>query len=191
MHYDITPNGVTLLCPYNNIFHSCLSPHTSKVLLHYQAIPGTVLGSGMGGDLSGDRPEYIWTDQDLRRVSHQYTLQDPTYISNDTNDDLLLYRTLGRGVLPSASISVRLMRVGKLGKVRVARLGGVDNMRLTGPSVYKDAGYVIISAAKYWPRSTRHYPFILWLDERKPGNIAYSRMKEFISSWSRRLLQHF
>ena len=97
-------------------------------------------------DLSISGPIKIFS-----RISHQYTLQDPTYISNDTNDDLLLYRTLGRGVLPSASISVRLMRVGKLGKVRVARLGGVDNMRLTGPSVDKDAGYVIISAAKYWP----------------------------------------
>ena len=125
------------------------------------------------------------------RVSRQYTLQHPTYIPNDINDDLFLYRTLGRGVLPRASISVRLMRVGKPGKVRMARLKGVDNLRLTGISVDKDAGYVIISAAKIWPQSLRHYSFILWLDERKLGNIVYSRTKELISSWSRGHLQRF
>ena len=125
------------------------------------------------------------------RVSREYTVQHPTYIPNDTDDDLLLYRTSGRGVLPRASISVRLLRVGKPGKVRVARLRGVDNMRLTGLSVDKDAGYVIIWATKDWPRSTRHYSFILWLGGGKPGNIVYSRTKELISSWSRRLLQRF
>ena len=153
---------------------------------------------GLPGQSQGVEWEVIEVEIDLSipgpiktfsRVSHQYTLQYPTYIPNDTDDDLLLYRTLGRGVLLRASISVRLMRVGKPGKVRVARLGGVDNLRLTGLSVDKDAGYIIISAAKIWPRSIRHYSFILWVDERKPGNIVYSRAKELISSWSRGLLQ--
>ena len=125
------------------------------------------------------------------RVSRQYTVQHPTYILQDTDGDLLLYCTSGRGVLPRASLSVRLLRVGKPGKVRVATLGGVNQMRLTGLSVDKDAGYVIIWATKDWPRSTRHYSFILWLDEGKPGNIVYSRTKELISSWSRGLFRRF
>ena len=127
----------------------------------------------------------------FNRVSHQYTVQHPTYILNDTDDDVLLYRTSGRGVLSRTSLSVRLMRVGKPGKVRVAGLGGVDKMRLTGLSIDKDAGYVIIWAAKDWPRRTRRYSFILWLDERKPGDTVYSRTKELVSSWSRGLLQRF
>ena len=124
------------------------------------------------------------------RVSREYTLQHPTYISYDTDDDLLLYRTSGRGVLTRASISVRLMRSGKPGKVRVPRLRGVDDLSLI-LSLDKDAGYVIIWAATCWPRSIHLHSFILWLDERKPGNIVYSRTKELISSWSRGLLQRF
>ena len=125
------------------------------------------------------------------RVSQQYTVQHPNLLLHDTDDDLVLYHTSGRAVLSRATFSVQLLRVREPGKVRVARLGGFDRMRLTGLSVDKDAGYVIIWAAKYWPRCTRRYSFILWLDGRKPGNMVYSQAKELISSWSHALLQRF
>src|SRR5258706_1917723 len=62
-HYGITHDGVK----YNNLFHSRLYPHTSKVLLHHQAVRGRSSGSGVGGPRSGDRLEYTWTDQDLQQ----------------------------------------------------------------------------------------------------------------------------
>ena len=117
------------------------------------------------------------------RVSRQYTRQVPTYMLHDNDNDLLLSLPLGPGFQPSASLSVQFLRVGKPGKVRVARLGVVDMMRLSGILVDRDAGYVII-----WTQSHRNDSFICWLDERKPDNMVYSRTKELISSWSRRLL---
>ena len=204
---SLTENAFAMLLP-KCIMESCTtgppySPHT--VIYSIPACPPThptycFIVKGFPAQSQGVEWEVIEVEIDLSipgpikifsRVSRHYTLRHLTYISNDIDDDLLLYRTLGHGVLPRASISVRLMQVGKPSKVRVARLGGVDNLRLTGLSVDKDAGYVIISAAKYWPRTLHHYSFILWLDERKPGNIVYSRTKELISSWSRRLLQRF
>ena len=107
----------------------------------------------------------------------------------DTDNDLLLYLPLGRRFRASASLNVQSLRVGKAGEVRVARLGGVDKMRFSGLSVDKDAGYVIIWAAYDRPQSTRGSSFIWWLDEETPGKVVYSRTKELISSWSRRLLR--
>ena len=123
------------------------------------------------------------------RVSRPYTVQCPTYTYplHDSSDDLLLYLPLGRGDLPSAFLSVQFMRAGKPGERRVARLEGVDNMRLTGLSVDKDAGYVIIWAAQDLRGRTHDYAYIWWLGETKPGNTVYSRTKELISSWSRGL----
>jgi len=125
------------------------------------------------------------------RVSQQYTVQRPTSLIHDIDDDLLLYFALGRGVQPRASPSVRFLRVGKPGKWRVARLGGVDKMRLSGLNIDRDTGYVIIWTSEGWPRSTRECGYICWLDERKSGDMVYSRTKELISSWSRELLRRF
>src|SRR5258706_2183812 len=122
------------------------------------------------------------------RVSQQYTVQRSTSPLHDSNDDLLLYLPLGAGGRPRASPSVRFLRVGKPDKWRVARLGGVDKMRLSTLSVDRDAGYIIISAEEDWPR---YSSFIWWLDETKPGNTVYSRTKELISSWSRGLKWSF
>ena len=124
------------------------------------------------------------------RVSRQYTQQVITYPLHDNDDGLLLYLPLKRGFQPGTSLSVRFLRVGEPGKVRVARLGGVDKMRLSGISVDRDAGYVIIWAAEDWPQWTRGNSFIWWLDERKAGNMVYSRTRELISSWSRGLRRH-
>ena len=123
------------------------------------------------------------------KVSQQYTVQRPAYPLYDSDKDLLLYLPLGRGDLPSASLNVRFLRVGKPGKGRLARLEGVDKMRVNMLSVDRDAGYVIIWAAEAQHGSTRDCAFIWWLDERKSGNMVYSRTKELISSWSRGLLR--
>ena len=124
------------------------------------------------------------------RVSQPYTVQCPPYTHplHDCSDDLLLYLPLGVGGLPSASLGIQFLRVGQPGMGRVARLGGVDKMRLTGLSVDKDAGYVIIWAAQDLRWSTRDCPYICWLGETKPGNMVYSRTMELISSWSHELL---
>ena len=116
----------------------------------------------------------------FNRVSRQYTRQVPTYPLHDSDDDLLLYLPSERGSQPGAPLSVRFLRVGKPGKVRVARLGGVDNMHLSGLTVGRDAGYVIIWVVADWP-PYRGDQLIWWLDERKPGNTVYSRTKEFLS----------
>ena len=123
------------------------------------------------------------------RISQQYTVQRPIYSRHDSNEDLLLYLPLGRGGLPRASLSVQSLRVGKPGKGRLARLGGVGKMALCRLIVDKDAGYVIIWAAEDWPRCAQIHSFIWWLDERKPGNTLHSRTKELISSWSHRVLR--
>ena len=124
------------------------------------------------------------------RVSHHHTVQHPTYPLHDSDDDLLVYLPLGRGGLPRASLGVRFLRVGKKpGKGRLARLGGIDKMRLAEVTVDRDAGYVIFCVAEDSPWGTRDCSFIWWLDERKPGKMVYSRTKEVISSWSHRLLR--
>jgi len=125
------------------------------------------------------------------RVSWQYTVQRPAYPLCDSDDDLLLYLPLGRGGRPLASPSVRFLRVGKPDNWRVARLGGVDNMRLAGLSVDRDAGYVIIWAEADSHRTPRDCCFIWWFCERKSGNMVYSRTKELISSWGRGLKWRF
>ena len=125
------------------------------------------------------------------RVSQQYTRQVSAYPLYDNDDDLFLSLASVRGSQqPSASLSVRFLRVGQPGKVRMARLGGIDKMRWYKLSVDRDAGYVIIWAAEDRPQQTQVDSFIWWLDKRKPGNMVYSRTKELISSWSRGLLRH-
>ena len=116
--------------------------------------------------------------------------QDPTRLLHDNDNDLLLYLQLGDKFRPSASLGVHFLRVGKPTKTRLARLGGVNNMPLSGLTVDRDAGYVIIRTTNiyYW-RWTHDDSYIWWLDERKPANVVYSRTKELISSWSRGLLQ--
>ena len=114
-------------------------------------------------------------------VSQQYTLQRPTILLHDSDDDLFLYLQLGRGDRPCSSISIQFLRVGKPGRVRIARLAGVDKMHLSALSVDRDAGYVILWAREDLPESTRGSSYICWLDERKPGNMVYSRTKKLIS----------
>ena len=121
------------------------------------------------------------------RVSRQYTRQVPPYPLHDNDNDLLLYLPLGRGSQSGVSLCVRFLRVGKPGKVREARLGGVDKMHLSGLIVDRDAGYVIIWVVEDRP-PYRGDHFIWWLEERKPGKMVYSRTKELISSWTRGLL---
>ena len=124
------------------------------------------------------------------RVSQQYTVQRQTILSDDSDDDLLLYLPLGRRDSSYASLIIQFLRVGKPGKRRLARLEGFDKMRLTRLSVDRDAGYVIIHAADHWPQWTRtDCSFIWWLDERKAGSVMHSRTKELIASWSRGLLR--
>ena len=125
------------------------------------------------------------------RVSRQYTIQRPAYPLHYNDDDIFLYLPLGRGGLPRASLNVRFLRVGKPGKKGpVARLGGVDKMPLKWLSVDTNAGYVILWVADD-RHSDRYCPFIWWLDERKSGNMVYSRTKKFITSLSPGLLQRF
>ena len=123
------------------------------------------------------------------RVIQQYTVQHPIISLHDSDDDLLPYLPLGRRSLPRASLSVRFLRVGNPGKERLARLGGIDRLGLTGLSVDRDAGYVIIWVAGDQDLGTPHCAYIWWLDERKPGNMVYLRTKELISSWSHGLLR--
>ena len=123
------------------------------------------------------------------RVSQQYTVQHPIDLLHNVYDDLLLHLPLGHGHLPCESLSVQFLRVGKPGKVRVARLRGIDKMRVTGIDVDRDAGYVIIRAAEDQPPRTRNCAFICWLDERKSGNMVYSRARGLISGWGRGLLR--
>jgi len=125
------------------------------------------------------------------RVSQQYTVQRSTFTVHDSDDDLLLHPPLGRGGQPSASPSVRFLRVGKPNKWRMARLGGIDKMHLCGLCVDRDAGYVIIWVADDWLWWTRDCGYIYWLNERKAGDMVYSRTRELISSWSRGLLRRF
>ena len=121
----------------------------------------------------------------------QYTVRHSTPPIHDIDDGLLLHLQLGRGRLLRASPSIRFLRVGKPDKWRVARLGGVDKMRLNRLSVDRDAGFVIIWEADDSPRSLGDCAYICWLDERKAGDMVYLRTKELISSWSRGLLRRF
>ena len=155
-----------------------------RLLGHFEGVEWQVLEVEI--DLSIPGPIKMFN-----RVSQQYTVQYPTDPMHNSHDDLLLYLPLGRGGLPRASPSVRFLRVGKPDIWRVARLGGVDTMRLSRLSVDRDAGCVIIWARENSPLSTHHCSFIWWLDERKPGNMVYSRMKELVSSWSRGLNRRF
>ena len=123
------------------------------------------------------------------KVSRQYTVKYPTRSLHDSDDDLFLHLPLGHGDLPCASLSIRFLQVGKPGKRRLARLEGVDKMRLTGLSVDRDAGYVILYAADHRLHWIRYCSFIWWLDERKPDSVVYSRTKELIPNWSRGLLR--
>ena len=128
------------------------------------------------------------------RVSRQHIVQRPTYPLHplhDNDKDLLLYLPLRDGYLPSASLSVQFLRVGEPGKGGVAKLGGVDKMRLSTLRVDRDAAYVIIWVAEDWPGWTRERSFIWWLGERKHDNMVFLRTKELISGWSRGLLKRF
>ena len=125
------------------------------------------------------------------RISQQYIVRCPTHPLRESDEDLLLYFPLGRAGPPRAALSVQFLKVGKPDKGRLARLGGVGILPLCGLLLDKDAGYVIISAAEDWPRCTKFRSSIWWLDESKPRNMAYSRTKELISSWSHGLLRRF
>ena len=128
------------------------------------------------------------------RVSLQDIVQRPTYPLyplHDNHKDLLLSLPLRRGYLPRASLSVQFLRVGKPGEERVAKLGGVDKMRLSVLRVDRDAGYVIIWVGEDWPGWTRESSFIWWLGERTHGKIVFPRTKELILGWSRGLLKRF
>ena len=125
------------------------------------------------------------------RVSQQYSVQRPTIPVHDTDDDLLVDLPTGRGSLPRASLGVRFLRVGKPGKGRVARLGGIDKMHLSGIHLDREAGFVMLWAEDSRYNSARDYFYICWLDEEKPGNMVYSRTKELISGWSRGFRWHF
>ena len=85
-------------------------------------------------------------------------------------------------------VAVRVHRVYVVNKERLARLGGVDKMHLSDLVVDRGAGYVNIWVVEDQP-PYRGDHFIWWLDERKQGNMVYSRVKELISSWSRGLLR--
>ena len=125
------------------------------------------------------------------RVNQQNTVQHSISPIHNSDDELLLYVPLGRGGQPRAPPSVRFARVGKPDKGRVARIGGVDKMDLSGLSVDRGAGYVIIWEAGAWSWSTGACGYIYWLDERTVGDMVYSRTKELISTWSRGLLRRF
>ena len=135
-------------------------------------------------DLSIPGPIKVFSE-----VSKQYTMQRPSYQLHDSDNDLLLYLPLRRGGLPRASLSVQFLRVGKPGKGRLVRLRGVDKLRLSGLSVDRDAGYVLMWVADDSHRWRHYYALIWWLDERKPDNTVYSRTRGLITSWSRGLLR--
>ena len=124
------------------------------------------------------------------RVSKQYAMRRPAYQLHGGDQELLLYLPFRRGGLYRASLRVRFLRVGKPGKGRLARLGGVDKLYLSRLSVDRDAGYVIMWVADDLHGLSHYYALIWWLDERRPGNMVYSRTKELITSWSRGLLRH-
>ena len=180
----------SLSSPHTTIYSvsTCLPTHPrycfiiKRLLAQSQGVEWEVLEVEI--DLSIPGPIKVFS-----RVSQQYTVQRPTHPLHDSDDDLLVYLPLGRGRLPRASLSVQFLQVGKPGKAQLARLGGINKMRLSWPRVDKDAGYVIFGAEEYSPQGTRDCSYIWWLDERKPGNMVYSRTKELISSWSRGLLR--
>ncbi len=111
------------------------------------------------------------------RVSRQYAAQRPICTLHDSDDEIFLCLTLGRNGQPSESPSIRSLRVGQPDKWRVTRLEGVDKMSLFALRVDRDAGFVIIWEAENCPQSTRECGYICWLDERKAGDMVYSRTK--------------
>ena len=121
------------------------------------------------------------------RISQQYTVRRPTNTLHDRDEDILLCFPSGLGCPPRGSLNVQSVKVGTQDKGRLAKLGGVGKLPLCGLLLDKGAGYVIISAAEDWPIGTQIHSFIWWLDERKPRDMVYLRMKELISSWSRGL----
>ena len=123
-------------------------------------------------------------------ANRQHTVHRPAYPFQDSDNDPHLYLQLGREGLARA-LNLRFLRVGKPGKARLVRLGGVDEMYATGINVDRDAGCVIIWTAGHWLWSIHGRSFIWWLDERKPGNMVHSRTKDLITSWSRGLLGRF
>src|SRR5258706_7019602 len=125
------------------------------------------------------------------RISHQYSVHLKTSPLHDSDHDSLLCLPLGRRAQLHASPSLRFLRVGMPDEGREARLRGVDKMHLCGLCVDRDAGHVILWAAEDGPLPTRQCGYICWLDERKAGDMVYSRTKELISSWSRGLLRRF
>ena len=150
-----------------------------RFLWRYQMVDWEILEVEI--DMSIPGPIKIFS-----RVSRQYFVQRLTYPLHplhDSDKDLLLCLPFGRG-----SLSVQFLRVGKPGDGGVAKLGGVDNMRLSGLHVDRDAGYVIIWVAEDSLMWTRHCSFIWWLGDRKHG---FPRMKELILGWSRGLLKLF
>ena len=125
------------------------------------------------------------------QVSRQYTIPRPTYFFHDGDTDLLLSLPSEHNHIPRAPLSVRFLRVGKPDDWRVARLGGVDKMRLVGLHVDRDAGYIIawVQEGCLWWR--RECSFIWWIDERKSGSMVDSPVKVSMSGQSRGLLWSF
>jgi hypothetical protein len=121
---------------------SCLPEHPrycfifSRFLERYIEMDWEILEVEV--DLSIPGPIKIFS-----RVSRQYTVPRPTYFFHDGDDDLLLSLPSKSGYIPRAPLSVRFLRVGEPDDWRVAKLGGVDKMRLSGLHVDRGAGYII------------------------------------------------
>lgn len=121
------------------------------------------------------------------RVARQYTVPRTTYFFHNGDDGLLLSLPCEHGHIPHAPLSIRFLRVGKPDDWRVATLGGVDKMRVTGLYVDRDAGYIIAWVKESWLWWTRQCSFIWWIDERG----RHSPVKDLASGWSRALLWGF
>lgn len=118
------------------------------------------------------------------RVSRQYTVPRPTYLFHDSDDDLLLSLPSEYGHPPCSSLSVRFLRVGKPDEWRVAKLGSVEKMCLSGLRVDRDAGYIIAWVKEGWLWWTRECSYIWWIAERKSGPMIHSPAKDLTSKWS-------
>ena len=125
------------------------------------------------------------------RVSRQYTVPRPRYFFHDSDDDLLLSLPSEHGHPPCSPLSVRFLRVGKPDEWRVAKLGSVEKMCLTGLHVDRDAGYIIAWVREGWLWWTRECSFIWWIDERKRGPMVHSPAKDLTSRWGRGYLWSF
>ena len=125
------------------------------------------------------------------QVSRQYTVPRPTFFFHDGDDDLLLSLPSKHGQIPHEPLSVRFLRVGEPDDWRVAKLRGVDKMRLAALHVDRDAGYVIAWVKEGWFWWTRECSFIWWIDDRKSGPMVDSPVEGLISGWSGGLLWGF